>query len=226
MKYSIKFLIFAVTAICVGVAVFGARYQKQKQTVAWLQSYGIEVSHDRGDSPNWASAVDPNLLFDIKQLRIDRKECHDLGPISSLTSLERLTVTSAKFKTLKPIFELSRLKFLHLNQTGVQDLSGIEKLKSLETLNLMRTNVSDLKPLKELSKLQNLNLNETNIDDVGALENMSELVHLQIANTNVSDVKPLGSLKKLKILYMCDTPVSPGAVEKLRDSLPNCHVLW
>jgi serine/threonine protein kinase len=105
-------------------------------------------------------------------------------------------------------------------------------LENLEFLNLRYTKVTNegLAPLQQYRKLKSLSLGNTKVTDAGLdyLKNCTELEDVLLTETNVTDagVKLFASCKKLKSLELEKTKVTAAGIEELRQSLPQCRILW
>ncbi len=55
---------------------------------------------------------------------------------------------------------------------------------------------------------------------------MERLEHLFLSNTQVSDISPLAGMKNLRRLNLSGTQVPAEDVERLRQALPDCQIVY
>ena len=105
----------------------------------------------------------------LKKLHLVRYPYPDLTPLTKLTNLEILKITSRKLESLKGIERFKKLEFLDLFEcTQLSSLSGIESLQKIATLNIRVCNkVTEITPVGKMKKLRKLMLN--NCGDIESL---------------------------------------------------------
>ena len=81
-------------------------------------------------------------------------------------------------------------------------------------------------PLRQLPALKKLELFSTQVSDVTPLVGLKNLEGLLLHDTRVSDLTPLAGLKNLRWLWLSHTQVSKEQVDKLRQALPDCTMIW
>jgi hypothetical protein len=143
--------------------------------------------------------------------------------LAGMQSLEFLTLFSDRI-TGKGIAHLAgpkRLKKLWVSGQVTDDyLQQVSKLENLELLHVYGVDQitdSGLAQVAKLTKLRSLNLGDGGWFDSGVQDCMK-----------VTDqgLENLHALKNLKDLELNTTEASRAGVEKLRNALPNCKVLW
>ena len=165
-------------------------------------------------------------LTALKSLSLGGAEVSDLEPLAQLTALETLVLSRTQVSDLEPLAQLTALETLVLSRTQVSDLEPLAQLTALETLVLSETQVSDLEPLAQLTALETLVLSETQVSDLEPLAQLTALETLDLSRTQVSDLEPLAQLTALETLDLRNAQVSEHMVSKLRESLPECNILF
>ena len=164
-------------------------------------------------------------LTSLQNIGLEGTQVQDLGPLAALTSLQRLDLQGTQVQDLAPLAALTSLRTLYLGGTQVQDLGPLAALTSLQRLDLQGTQVQDLGPLAALTSLQQLFLSETQVQDLGPLVALTSLEFLDLQGTQVQDLGPLAALTSLTHVDLRECPVSPGAIDALRESFPNAAIL-
>lgn len=148
-----------------------------------------------------------NFLGKFKNLRELNIEAHekDIGVISTLTNLERVTLRSITLKDLSILLPLKKLWWLAIKLGGTKNLSIISKTNNLKYLELwMIRGLEDLSSISKLKNLQYLFLQD--LKNVKELPDFSECRNLkQIALENLkglSDLSPLLTAKNLEELIV------------------------
>jgi len=119
-----------------------------------------------------------------------------------------------------------------LNGPKVTDatLMHLKELTKLRMLGLSRTKITDagLVHLKGLTKLEALGLRYNNVTDAGLvhLKGLTQLRLLALLGAQVTDagLAHLNGLAQLQTLQLGGTQVTDAGVDKLKQSLPKCHI--
>ncbi|MDO4989551.1 MAG: leucine-rich repeat domain-containing protein [Eubacteriales bacterium] len=123
----------------------------------------------------------------------------------------------------------SDAEVLNLPGCGVSDISAVMKLNSLRALDLSGNNVSNLYPL-ELADcrycLSFLDLRENAISDLTPLASLTKLETLDLSFNDASSVLPLLGMTTLRTLVLTGNPMSLEDVQLVRNTLPNCDVIF
>ena len=146
-------------------------------------------------------------LTGLQQLSVSSTRVSDLSPLSSLTKLQQLSISSSLVKDLTSLSSLTELQLLQVSETHVNDLSPLRGLTELQQLYLSRTKVRNLSPLSGLICLKQLYVSNTQVDDLAPLSMLTKLQQLKISETKVSDLSPLSHLTELQRLYAFNTEV-------------------
>jgi internalin A len=155
------------------------------------------------------SDLDPlSGLSALRTLDVSSTNVSDLGALSGLSALETLNVGSTQVSNLGPLSGLSALQTLYVALTKVSDLGPLSGLRALQTLDVSSTQVSNLGPLNGLSALQTLYASSPQVRDLGPLSGLIALQVLDASSTQVSDLGPLNGLSALQTLNVSSTQVS------------------
>lgn len=131
------------------------------------------------------------------------------------------------------LLKLEQLKSLNLNTSNTNDehLKIIGQMTTIEDLDLSVTDVTDLGMpyLESLSNLKHLRLKETSITE-GCLSSLVKLGKLETLNLKGIDIRDqsviiLGGLTNLEQVVFSSEWLTLGALEKLKESLPECEII-
>lgn len=117
------------------------------------------------------------------------KSPRDLGPLASMTALERLAMLGSNVSDLSPIAGLEKLTELNVSESQVADLGPVAGLPKLEELHLRNTPVTDLSPLRGLSRLRLLNMGNTEVTDLTPLHDLSDLQEIRLGGSAVNEAQ-------------------------------------
>lgn len=150
--------------------------------------------------------------FDLDFSRTSGK-FEDLGPLSSLTSLQTLDLSWCEgVSELGPLSGLTALRSLDLSGCKrVSDLGPLASLGALESLSLIVCRaVSALGPLSGLAALKSLSLTLcAAVSDLGPLSGLTALQSLELSGCRgVSDLGPLSNLTALQSLHLTECGVT------------------
>ncbi|GET42370.1 leucine-rich repeat domain-containing protein [Microseira wollei] len=144
------------------------------------------------------------ILSSCTELRISGYDSiSDIRPLSTLTNLTKLSIssyTSGVISDIRPLSTLTNLTELQISNSQISDLSPLSTLTNLTFLNLYVNPISDLRPLSGLTNLTCLNLGHGRISDLSPLSTLTNLTRLCICDNPVSDLSPLSTLINLTSL--------------------------
>jgi GTPase SAR1 family protein len=123
-----------------------------------------------------------------------------LSPLSSLTSLQLIDLTSNAIDDLKGLENLVHLKQLRLSFNKIKIIEGLEKLIELQELYLSANEIQEIEGLKSLVKLQELYLGNNQIKIIEGLESLTNLKILFLNDNGISKIKPINTLVQLEEL--------------------------
>lgn len=168
----------------------------------------------------WHSAVetlDGVARLRLKSFALRGTLVEDLSPLSTLVSLEEVSLTSVDLTSIAPLARLSSLRRLFISDDELlSDIAPIGELLDLEFLSFRYCpNVTSIDALFGLTKLKLLDLDATGVSDISAVSNMRTLNSLLLAATGVSDLTPITGLRNLETLDLANTSVS--SLDPLKD---------
>lgn len=100
--------------------------------------------------------------------------------IGTLTSCEKLSLSTNMIDKLTNLNMLPNLKILSVGRNNLKTLNGIEGVaETLEQLWASYNSVDKLKPLSNMKHLKVLYLSNNNVKDVNELKHLSELADLE-----------------------------------------------
>ena len=158
-------------------------------------------------------------LRDLKFLDISNTTIEDLSPISNITFLETLNLSSTPTIAIKFIKYSDRLRDLDISNTQIEDISELANLtnlqvfkasntaiqsfavlnqfKSLKDLDLSESGFNTIENIKDLVVLESLSLSKNYILNYSLLSKISSLISLDLSETNFEDLSPLSSMTNL-----------------------------
>jgi hypothetical protein len=116
----------------------------------------------------------------------------DISPLSGLTNLATLYLSSNQISDISP-------------------LSGLTSLTSLTRLSLDNNQIIDISPLSGLTNLTELNLGYNQIIDINPLSGLVNITLLWLQNNQISDISPLSGLMNFIYLDLQDNPLNGDA---------------
>jgi hypothetical protein len=158
-------------------------------------------------------------LRDLKFLDISHTTIEDLSPISNITFLETLNLSSTPTAAIKFIKYSDRLRDLDISNTQIEDISELVNLtnlqvfkasntsiqsfavlnqfKSLKTLDLTESGFNTIENIKDLTVLENLSLRKNYILNYSLLSKLNSMISLDLSETNFEDLSPVSSMTNL-----------------------------
>ncbi len=170
-----------------------------------------------------------NDLATLTDLKASHENIRDLTGLEFATNLTSLTLGDRIYSVyrnsisdLTPLSGLTSLTYLNLSSNKISDISALSNLTSLTELYLgfgdgvgrlgKSNTVSDLSPLSGLTSLTKLHLDNNSISDVSALSNLTSLAELYLSGNSISDISALSNLTSLTELYLSDNSISDVSV--------------
>lgn len=146
--------------------------------------------------------VFPNEISDfiwLQRLDIHNNEMlSDLSPLSKLTTLQEINLSSTQVSDLSPLIDLEYLKHLNISSTQIKDLKQLSRLSNLEYLDISHTKVDDLSQLSKLVYLRKLFLNNSQVHTLSEIASLVKLQYIDISGNKIMDLSPLSNLKNLQ----------------------------
>lgn len=161
----------------------------------------------------------------LDNLYLDAKKIPD--EIGLLNNIISLTITKGyhtkKAHLSHKLFELKKLKYLHLNNCGIDKLSNkINELTNLKELWLSDNNLTTLpKSIGQLSKLEVISISNNDIkylpNEFSQLKNLSTIEFYNNPNIDLSNVfSVIKGLKKITYLNLYDCGQIPSEIGDLK----------
>lgn len=169
-------------------------------------------------------------LTDLQKLNLTDNKISDISALRNLVNLESLELGDGmggnNISDLTPISELKNLKLLSIMYNKISDISALKNLTNLKELFAGLNQISDISPLEGLTNLQTLNLDENQISDISSLQWLSNLQTIVLEENQISDISPLQELSNLQTIYLNNNKISDSDKQSLKNSLPNCNIMY
>ena len=167
---------------------------------------------------------DLHRLVERETLQFKDAAVDELSTLGVFVRLKELNFSGTAVSDVSPLSNMASLRILNATNSPIRDLTPLSVLTSLEDLDISNTPVEDLRPLSDLQSLKSLNCSGTQVSSLTPLDNLS-LQTLDCSNTNVKKLEPLFGLP-LKTLKCYNTRVSSKEVDKFKDRVPECNVIY
>jgi hypothetical protein len=167
---------------------------------------------------------DLHRLVELESLQFKDAPVNDLAALGVFVRLQDLNFSGTALSDIAPLSNIKSIKKLYATNSPIRDLSPLGLLENLEDLDISNTPVEELNPLSDLQNLKVLNCSGTQVSNLSPLENLS-LESLDCSNTNVKRLSPLFGLP-LKTLKCYNTRVSSKEVDKFKNRVPDCNVIY
>ena len=122
---------------------------------------------------------------------INSNDISNLSPLSNLTNLTYLSLTSNSISDISVLSNLTNLTGLDLGDNSISDISVLSNLTNLTVLGLSGNSISDISALSNLTNLTVLGLWDNSISDISVLSNLTNLTYLDLNENSISDISPL-----------------------------------
>ena len=129
----------------------------------------------------------------------------DLSPVSNITTLRVFVIrtgTSVMPLSLQPLSRLSNLESLVISTEFMPTLDGIENLHNLTRLVAITCLLEDISAIRNLTNLVELRLNGNLIQDISALRYLENLRFIELSANEIVDFTPLANKPYLEELYI------------------------
>jgi hypothetical protein len=138
----------------------------------------------------------------IGQLPLNRFGTVDASPLSSLTNLEDLVLSSTRIRDIKFLENFKKLRKLIIGKTLVANSTPVSGLSLLEDLDIRGTRIEELKPINDDQSLKALMIGDEKIPSLGNLTKLSNFARLSIIGQHNLNLKPVGLLTQLESLWI------------------------
>jgi Leucine-rich repeat (LRR) protein len=109
-------------------------------------------------------------------------------------------------RSLEPLAQLTRLRYLNLSSTAINDLTPIRNLTALTDLSVSATQITDLQAIRYAAEMRHLDISHTAIHNADPLQKMIALQWLDASDSQVADLAPLAGLVDLRFLSLRRAP--------------------
>ncbi|MGC4063935.1 MAG: hypothetical protein QM784_04730 [Polyangiaceae bacterium] len=134
---------------------------------------------------------------DLTALRVENVTA--LAGLECLSQLRTLAV-SGTFTDLSPLSSLTSLASLEISSTNLTQLAPLRGLRQVGQLSIRSTATSNLAPLSELVNLTSLELPHNRITSTGSLASLTGLVSLNLADNPIENLNAVAQLPNLRSL--------------------------
>lgn len=132
----------------------------------------------------------------------NNSELSDIRPIANLTKLKWLAFAGTQVRDLNPLVGLTNLETLYSWLTPVSDLEPLASLTSLVDIDASGCKISNVTPMAFLTQLKYLKIRYNLIEDVTPLANLTQLIELNLSFNQIVNVRPLAELTNLEKLWI------------------------
>ncbi|WP_312370284.1 protein kinase domain-containing protein [Lachnoclostridium sp.] len=200
-------------------------------------------------TPTPIPTATPTPVIPEYEMNLDEIGISDFSIIDNCEALTSLSVAFNDLSSLDPLRDSINLTYLNVQKNIIENLDGIEKLSNLVCFNASDNLIHDITVLKELINLNILHLSNNQIEnitplkdllgltelymdgnrdliDIAVLKNLEQLQILILSNTGILDITSLFGLENLILLDLSNTNVSIEDVEKIKEKLPTCQIVY
>lgn len=186
------------------------------------------IEENKTNNKNTDSAeIDCNDNVDNSKIKKDNINKSSVKEIDiedkNITSLSEDCIKS----TLNINFDINSVTIISANNNNISDISRLSEFVSVRELYLSDNRIKNIDSLKQLFNLKTLVISSNLIDDITSLKELKNLENLDISNNKkLKNLSALYELKTLKLLCINETAVTKGTIKKLKESLPDCEIIY
>ncbi|MCX6252816.1 MAG: hypothetical protein NTX61_18940 [Bacteroidetes bacterium] len=147
-------------------------------------------------------------MSSLKEINISSTPVNDLMPLRNLNGLEKLDISGTAISSLEPLRYADNIKELRLKKTQIRSIRVMEGFQLLEVLDISQTPIDSLDALKEITSLRNLQCSGSQVRSLLPIAGLVNLEVLNISNIPVTDISPLSTCKSLMLIIFNDTKIS------------------
>ena len=149
----------------------------------------------------------------VNSMIVGGNSISDISPLSNLTNLRWLNLSSNSISDISPLSNLTNLTELYLSSNPISDISPLSNLTNLHTLFLQGNSISDISPLSNLTNLQDLQLNSNSISDISPLLNLTGLIWLgldwnPLSTTSINTHIPVFQARGVVVFFGLTKPAA------------------
>ena len=166
-------------------------------------------------------------VLDSTKFKIS-EEIRDLTGLEYAVNLDSLLLPNHHVQDLRPIANLTQLRFLSFGRGPISDITPLAGLVNLETLTLWDNQIADISPLANLIKLKQLRLSRNQIEDFSPLAGLVNLEILKINGNKSSDISMIPTAKLMELVYdeTCNVPGIPVSERIENREYPSIFGSW
>ena len=182
---------------------------------------------DCNDKNTNTTKIDCNDNVDNSKIKKDNINKSSVKEIDiedkNITSLSEDCIKS----TLNINLDINSVTIISANNNNISDISRLSEFVSVRELYLSDNRIKNIDSLKQLFNLKTLVISSNLIDDITSLKELKNLENLDISNNKkLKNLSALYELKTLKLLCINETAVTKGTIKKLKESLPDCEIIY
>ena len=175
------------------------------------------VIHDlRIDSLKFLSSLTALKELDLTGCRFPSD---DLSLISTIPTLERLTLTDCALSTVAGLETAQSLVYLNLSNNTIRNLESLSALMSLKELNLQHNALTGLTALSTLTGLEKLDVSYNSLTSIAPAATCVGLTWLDVGNNELDNLGAVDNLPNLSYLA-----AAGNSLENV-EILANCNAL-
>ena len=181
------------------------------------------------DADTSLTKADMSRLLVLASNRVDiTEELSDLTGLEYAVNLHSLLLWDHRVRDLRPIADLTNLRFLGFNRGPISDITPLVGLVNLETLTIWGNQIVDVSPLANLVNLRVLKLAFNQIEDFSPLSGLVNLEWLAIQRNRSSDISAIPTAKLTRFEYdeTCAVPGLPVADRIADREYPSVYGVW
>lgn len=157
-----------------------------------------------------------------------RKLEQSLGGLEYFTALTELNLNYTLTSDISQLADMTRLRWLYLQDNQISDLDPVSKMGFLERLDLGKNRIQNIDPLIWLgnNNMRILKLNDNQISSLWGIKGLTRLEELNLANNQITNIAYLLEMDQLITLDLSGNRIaSVSEFEGRRNVWPNLQVL-
>lgn len=149
-------------------------------------------------------------LHSLESLTLNNCSISNISGIENLTALSFLYMGNNTIRNITPLSSLQNLLQLYLPHNALTDLTALSELASLNSLDVSYNSLTSLAPICGIQTLTWLDARNNGITSLAGMERLSGLQYLAIAYNSVTDVNALSACTNL-----IELNISNNAIEDI-----------
>lgn len=115
---------------------------------------------------------------------------------------------------------------IDLSHKMLYELKSIPEISKLKYIELNNNYISNINILRACNSVVGLQLNNNDINDITPLKNLKTLQFLYLRGNRITDLTPLYNLNGLIELELTSNPISKELLEQLKNKLKDTHITF